>query len=228
MEFKGHQKSSFIDYPDKISTVLFTGGCNFRCPYCHNSELVYDKGQVIEEEYILNYLKKRRKMIDAVCISGGEATLHQGLEEFIKKAKGLGYLIKLDTNGTKPEVLKRLIEKNLLDYIAMDIKAPFNKYEKVINSNVNIESIKESIDIIMKSDIDNEYRTTVCRELLSVEDIVKIAKDIKGAKRYIIQNFRDGNSILLGEGKYTPYKREELLTMEDKIKDMFNDFKIRF
>jgi len=123
MEIRGHQKSSFIDYPNKIATVFFTGGCNFRCGYCHNSTLVRNEDEVINEEYIFQYLEKRKKLIDAVCISGGEATLHSGLYDFIKQVKAMGYLVKLDTNGTNSAMVKKLLDEGLLDYIAMDIKA---------------------------------------------------------------------------------------------------------
>ncbi|RKD31247.1 anaerobic ribonucleoside-triphosphate reductase activating protein [Thermohalobacter berrensis] len=227
MYFKGHQKSSFIDYPDKISTVLFTGGCNFKCPYCHNSDLVYNKGEKIEAEYIFSFLEKRKKFIDAVCISGGEATLNKGLYDFVKELKDKGFLVKLDTNGTNPRLLKSFIKDKLLDYIAMDIKAPFNKYNKVTGVMVEINKIKESISLIRESDIDYEFRTTVCKELITEDDIINIAEELKGSKRYIIQNFRDGDTILAGKGRLTPYKKEELKDIERKIKDNFIEFKVR-
>lgn len=228
MEIKGHQKTSFIDYPDKISTVVFTGGCNFRCPYCHNSQLVNNKGEIIEEEYIFEFLKNRKRMVDGVCISGGEATLQKDIYDFALKVKELGYMVKLDTNGTNPQTLKKLIDNGLLDYIAMDIKAPFDKYSNVTNTNVDIDTIRLSIDIIKSSSIDYEFRTTVCKELLTPEDIFSIAKDLEGTKRYIIQNFRDAGTILAGKGKFTSYKREELNDIGKSIQNMFSNFKIRF
>ncbi|MFA5523463.1 MAG: anaerobic ribonucleoside-triphosphate reductase activating protein [Tissierellales bacterium] len=227
MEFRGHQKSSFIDYPDKICTVLFTGGCNFRCDYCHNSDLVYNKGEVIPESFVFDYLDKRKKMLDAICISGGEPTLHDGLYDFIKKVKARGYLVKLDTNGTAPDVLNKLISDELVDYIAMDIKAPIDKYSKVMNSNINIEKIIESINIIKSSDIDYEFRTTICRELLTQDDILKIAEYLKGSKRYYLQNFKDGETILGGQNKLNSFSRERLIEIEAQIKHYFEIFKIR-
>lgn len=227
MEFKGHQKSSFIDYPDKICTVFFTGGCNFRCPYCHNSNLVYNEGEYIAEEFALEYLDKRANFLDAVCISGGEPTLHKGLYDFIKKAKDKGYLVKLDTNGTNPKVLKRLIDDNLVDYIAMDIKAPLPKYYEVVNTNVDINSILESISLIKSSCTDYEFRTTVCKELLTYEDIIEIGEYLKGSNRYYIQNFKDGDTILGGQKKFSSYDLDTLKKIEERLKGYFQIFKIR-
>lgn len=227
MEFKGHQKSSFIDYPDKICTVLFTGGCNFRCSYCHNSDLVYNKGETITEDFIFDYLEKRKKMLDAVCISGGEPTLHDELYDFIKKVKAKGYLVKLDTNGTNPDILNKLIADGLLDYVAMDIKAPMSKYNIVANTNIDIEKIIRSINIIKDSDIDYEFRTTICRELLNEEDILEIAEYLKGSKRYYMQSFRDGDTVLGGENKFTPFSRESLRKIKEQIESYFGIFKIR-
>lgn len=227
MEFKGHQKSSFIDYPDKICTVFFTGGCNFRCHYCHNSDLVYDNGKTITEDFVFDYLNKRKKMLDAVCISGGEPTLHEGLYDFITKIKAKDYLVKLDTNGTNPKMLKKLITNRLVDYVAMDIKAPIDKYNNITNTNVNIEKIITSVNILKDSDIDYEFRTTVCRELLTKEDILKIAEYLKGSKRYYLQNFKDGITVLGGENKFTPFSRNTLREIEEQIKHYFGIFKIR-
>lgn len=227
MKVKGFQKSSFIDYPDKIAAVVFTGGCNFRCPYCHNRELVYNMGENIDEEELFSELEKRKKYLDGVCITGGEPTLQQGLDEFILKLKGMGYLIKLDTNGTSPKVLKSLLERNLLDYIAMDIKAPIQSYRSVAIEKVDIEAIDESIELIRESGVDYEFRTTICKELLSTADILKIAKRIKGSMKYTLQNYRDSGNILSGES-YTPYKKEELELLIEEIKGYFGKFHIRY
>lgn len=227
MEFKGHQKSSFIDYPDKISTVFFTGGCNFRCSYCHNSDLVYNKGEKITEDFIFDYLEKRKKVLDAVCISGGEPTLHDGLYDFIEKVKAKGYLVKLDTNGTSPYTLNKLVADELVDYVAMDIKAPIDKYNTVANADFAIERVIESIDILKNSYIDYEFRTTICRELLTKEDILKIAEYLKGSRRYYLQNFRDGDTVLGGENKFTPYSKKMLIEIKKQIKNYFGVFKIR-
>ena len=142
MIFKGHQKTSFIDYPNKISTVFFTGGCNFRCPYCHNSHVVKGEGQSINEEEVFSFLEKRKKFIDAVCLCGGEPTLHEELYDFVKRLKERGFLIKLDTNGINTNLIKILLDEKLLDYIAMDIKAPLHKYEYITKTKIDIESIQ--------------------------------------------------------------------------------------
>lgn len=227
MNIIGHEKSSFIDYPDKICTVFFTGGCNFRCPYCHNSSIVRNEGVPIDEDYIFRYLENRKKFLDGVCISGGEPTLHEDLCDFINKIKGRGFLVKLDTNGTNFEMLKELIDKKSLDYIAMDIKAPLDKYEFVTKTKVDIDSIKSSIDIIKASNVDYEFRTTVCKELLSKEDILEIAEYLKGSKKYAIQNFRDGETVLAGKKQFNPYDIKTLKEIDKKIKSYFATFMIR-
>lgn len=227
MNFKGFEKLSFIDYPEKICTVLFTGGCNFRCPYCHNSPLIYNQGETITECFVFDYLEKRKKILDAVCISGGEPTLHNTLYSFIQKIKEKGFLVKLDTNGTHPEILKKLIKENLVDYIAMDIKAPFDKYPIVTRKKISIHAIKESIDLLQQSSIDYEFRTTLCKELLTQEDILKIAEYLKGSKRYFLQNFKDGSTILDGQNKFQPFSKKELKIIEEQIKGYFPLFKIR-
>jgi pyruvate formate lyase activating enzyme len=227
LNIKGFQKSSFIDYPDKIAAVVFTGGCNFRCPYCHNKELVYNIGENIDEREIIGELQRRKKYLDGVCITGGEPTLQTGIRDFIVRIKRLGYLVKLDTNGTSPEVLKLLIGEGLLDYIAMDIKAPLQNYRSVTVDRVDIEKIKESIEIIKCSGVDYEFRTTICKELLSAGDILKIAKSLKGSMKYTLQNYRESGNILSGE-KYTPYKREELELLIEEIKSYFDKFHIRY
>ncbi|MGC8971837.1 MAG: anaerobic ribonucleoside-triphosphate reductase activating protein, partial [bacterium] len=160
----GLQKFSLIDYPGKISAVIFTKGCNFRCPYCHNPELViFDGKDLIEEDYIFSFLREKRGKLDGVVLTGGEPTLQSDLINFLKEIKGLGFFTKLDTNGSNPEVIERLLEEKILDYIAMDIKANLEKYNDVTHSNVDIEKIKKSIDIIMHSGIDYEFRTTIVR-----------------------------------------------------------------
>ena len=227
MKVIGIEKSSFIDYPGKICTVYFTPGCNFRCAYCHNSPAVMGKGELIKEEEILLYLEKRKKFVDAVCISGGEPTLQQGLDLFIKKLKSKGFFVKLDTNGTNPDILQKLLDKKLIDYVAMDIKGPLYKYSLLAGIEVAVEPIKESINIIKNFNIDYEFRTTICKELLSPNDIRDIANLLKGSKAYYLQNFKDGDTILAGKGKFTPYNMKELKLIEKEIKDYFVKFDIR-
>jgi pyruvate formate lyase activating enzyme len=227
MNIIGQEKASFIDYPDKISIVYFCSNCNMLCKYCHNYHLVKGEGRSIDHDEIFSFLKKRKKFVDAVCISGGEPTLHEGLYDFAKRVKDTGYLVKLDTNGTNPQMVKKLIDEKIVDYVAMDIKAPFHKYEIVTGTKVKMEAIKESIELLRNSDIDYEFRTTICKELLTKEDILEIAKYLKGSKRYSIQNFRDGETVLVGENKLHPYVMEKLEEIEKEIKGYFEIFKVR-
>jgi len=163
----GFQKFSLLDYPDKISAIIFTQGCNFRCSYCHNNQLL-DKepsASTINPQEIWDFLNKRWKQIDAVVITGGEPTIQPDLIEFMQKIKNSGFLIKLDTNGSNPEVIEEVIKLKLADYIAMDIKAPLEKYQDITNSAVDTEKIQESINIIKNSDIEYEFRTTILKTI---------------------------------------------------------------
>ena len=227
MNILGRQKSSFIDYPNKISTVYFTGGCNFKCPYCHNKDLVNSIGTKFSEDEIFSFLLKRKKFIDAVCISGGEPTLQKDLYKFISKLKSEGFFVKLDTNGYRPDVLEPLIKDKMIDYIAMDIKGPLYAYEKITGVKIDVDLIKKSIEIIKSSNIDYEFRTTICRELITTTDILEIAKMIKGSKSYSLQNFRDGDTVLCGKNRLTPYDKEELAELEAILNDYFELFRIK-
>ena len=191
----GLEKMSLVDFDGHICATIFLASCNFRCPFCHNSSLVIDADKLApyDEDEIFSYLEKRKGMLDAVCITGGEPTLNPNLEEIIDKIKALGYLIKLDSNGTKPEILKRLIENKKVDYIAMDIKAGETNYLKVagIVNNKLFEKVKESIDLLINSNINYEFRTTLVRELHNEADIYEIGELIKGANKFYFQRFTD-------------------------------------
>ncbi|MBN2851411.1 MAG: anaerobic ribonucleoside-triphosphate reductase activating protein [Clostridia bacterium] len=191
MIIAGIQKNSFIDFRGKVATVVFTPLCNFDCFYCHNSQLLkmnHKNCEYIDEEEFFSYLNKRHGLIDGIVISGGEPTLQPDLEEFIKKIKEMGYAVKLDTNGYEPDILENLINKKLLDYVAMDIKAPFDQYEEIINRKIDFNVLKKSIAILMNSDIEYEFRTTVI-PTFTLEDIEAMAKEIKGALYYVLQQF---------------------------------------
>jgi len=216
MVIGGIQRFSLIDYPGKISAIIFTRGCNFRCPYCHNPELVDPNRYVdaLEEEQLWEFLQRRQHKLDAVVITGGEPTLHDGLELFIEKIKTMGFLVKLDTNGSNPRVLKNLLSENLLDYVAMDIKAPLEKYSEVARIPVAVENIEESIMLIRESHVSHEFRTTIAKNILSEEDVVIIAKMLQGEKLYILQicvptKVLDPHFL----GEFVPYTREELQNM---------------
>lgn len=186
----GFQKSSLIDYPEKISAVVFTQGCNFKCPYCHNPELIIaNSKQQIANSQIIDFLKSRVEKLDGVVITGGEPTLHKGLPDFVKQVKDMGFYIKLDTNGTNPQMLKDLIENKLIDYVAMDIKAPIENYQQIVCSKVDTDNIIKSIELLKTSGIDYEFRTTVVNSQLSIDDFKQIGEMIKGAKKYYLQRF---------------------------------------
>ena len=176
----GFQKLSLIDFPEKISCIVFTVGCNFRCPFCYNLELVLPSKipsqPTISEKEIFDFLKKRKGKIDGVVITGGEPTLHPDLEEFVKKIKELGFLVKLDTNGYNPDVIYRLVKKNLLDYVAMDIKAPKEKYEFFSGIKLDLERIQASVDFLKKNYIDYEFRTTLAPGLTKKDILEKMPK----------------------------------------------------
>lgn len=216
MKIGGIQKLSLADYPGKTCAVLFTIGCNMCCGYCHNPELVipdkYIDNMPLEDIY--NFLDSRANKLDAIAVTGGEPTLHKDLPEFIAHIKSLGYLVKLDSNGTNPEVIRHLIDKKLIDYIAMDIKGPLEKYSEITNRPVNTDAIKQSIDLIMKSGVDYELRTTIVSGQLDFTDFEKIGKMIKGAKRYAIQKFVSGKTNNPAFAKRSAYSDEDM----EKIK----------
>ena len=222
MRIGGFQKFSLIDYPGKICAIVFTQGCNFRCPYCHNPELVKPSlfGKTIPEEEIFSFLEKRKGKLDAVEITGGEPTLQKDLVDFIRRIKEIGYLVKLDTNGSNPEILLEIINHSLVDYIAMDIKAPLEKYKEVIHSVISPEKIKRSIRMIMNSDIRYEFRTTVVKSQLSKEDIINIGKLIEGAELYILQKFIPSKTLdpnFLNEKTYSDGEFKELKKDLEKL-----------
>lgn len=225
----GLQKFSLIDYPDKICAIIFTQGCNFRCPYCHNPELIGPQNfqSLIPEQEILSFLKKRKGKLDAVEVTGGEPTLQPDLLEFLKKLKKLGYLIKLDSNGSNPEVLKKVIQLKIVDYLALDIKAPLEKYRKIVNVDVQTDEIKKSIKLIMDSGLDYEFRTTIVQSQLNPNDLVNIGKLLKGAKRYVLQRFIPSKTLDKKFLEEKSYSDEELVDLKDKIKDYVGECLLR-
>lgn len=202
-DFVGMEKLSLVDYDSKIVCTLFSSGCNFNCAFCHNSPLVIKNTDgAIPFKEIIDYLKSRKNMLDGVCITGGEPTLMDDLKEKIIQIKSLGILVKLDTNGTNPHLLKELIEAKLVDYVAMDIKTSLKEYHKICRVNfVDIDAIKESINILMTSGIDYEFRTTLIDEYHNYENIKAIGILIKGSKKYFLQKYiyRETCPILLHE-----------------------------
>lgn len=195
----GLQKTSLIDYPGKICAVVFTRGCNFSCPFCHNPELVRIETAPpeISWDFIGQFLSSRKKILDGVTITGGEPTIHSDLPEFIDQIKDLGLAVKLDTNGANQEMLVQLINNKKIDYIAMDIKAPIDRYREVVRADIDTRDILSSISLIMASNIGYEFRSTILPRLHGKKDLVEMSKLIKGAKNYYLQNFRGRNCQLL-------------------------------
>lgn len=235
MKFKGFNKSSLIEYPKRIVTVVFTGGCNFLCPFCHNKDLVLnpDKIEDIDEKDILDHMEKRRVWIDGIAITGGEPTLHKELPDFIKKIKDKDFLVELETNGTNPDMVEELIKDKLIDYFAMDIKSPLDedKYFKAVgeigDKKKMLENIRKTINIIQQSGVDYEFRTTFVPGLLTKEDIYIIARQLKGSKRYVIQKFLPNTTV------NPEYKKKDILAptffeeFREKLKDYFDEVIIK-
>ena len=196
MEILGIEKMSMVDYQDKICATIFTGGCNFRCPFCHNSGIVEKEYQAIDEREILAYLTERKKLLDAVVISGGEPTLQKDLCEFAKDVKNLGYLVKLDTNGTNPFMLERLLKEKLIDYAAIDIKNDYEHYSLVAGvKNAAVENIKKSLELLKSYKVPYELRTTLIKEFHSKTNMEKMAKDLKGEHLLYLQKFKISDGV---------------------------------
>lgn len=225
MNIAGVQKVTLLDYPGKVACEIFTQGCNFECPFCQNSSLIpiTNTGEFSEEE-IFEYLNLRKNILDGVVITGGEPTVQKDLKSFIKKIKDLGLLVKLDTNGGNPKVLQELIDEELVDYVAMDIKNIFNKYNITSGKKINLDNIKKSIEILKASKIDYEFRTTIIKEMHSLDDIISICKLVGNAK-YYLQNFEDSENVL--NHSLHGFSREELLFIDKYLKDLFPNVEIR-
>ncbi len=217
MHIKGWIKSTLLDYPARVATSLFCGGCNFCCPNCHNRDLVLSPHTLpaIPTVEVLAFLEKRRGLLDGVVISGGEPTLQPDLAEFCRQVREMGYLVKLDTNGYRPDVLEALLDERLLDYVAMDIKAPADKYTLLSGVKVDTRRIQRSIDRLMGGEVDYEFRTTVVPGLLVVQDIEAIARWVSAARRYFLQQFVPHNTIDPSLDEATPYLPDQLEAMAD-------------
>ncbi len=199
MKIYGLQKTTLVDYPGHVATTLFTGGCNFRCPYCHNGDLVIglDDIEPYALEDIFSHLQKRKGVLDGVVISGGEPTLQTDLPDFIRQIKELGYLVKLDTNGTNPAMLRSLVEEGLVDYVAMDIKHSRAKYASISHAaDDSLESIAASVDYLKEGHVDYEFRTTLCKELHKETDMTAIGLWLMGAKAYYLQPYKESEQVI--------------------------------
>lgn len=200
MLIHGFNKTTLLDYPGIVACTLFTGACNFRCPFCQNADLVLNPASqpVIPEEEILAHLSKRKGITRGVCITGGEPTINGDLEEFIEKLKSMDLKIKLDTNGYRPEVTGKLFKRGLVDYVAMDIKSSFTRYSEAAGTDIDIERIRESIAVIMSEAPDYEFRTTVVKELHDMDVFEEISVMLKGAEKYYLQAFVDSERVISG------------------------------
>ncbi len=212
-------KFTLIDFPGRIAAIIFTQGCNFRCPFCHNPELVLPEKfeKSIPEEEVVDFLKRRKKFLDGVEFTGGEPTLQNDLPEFAKKVKAMGYKIKLDTNGTNPEMLKNLFSQNLIDYVAMDVKSSLEKYDEIAGVSVEKEKIAQSIRMIKELASDYEFRTTVINGFHDAREIDAIGVLIENAKRYFIQKPHFDKTVKEGFSR-SKFTQEELEKFCDVIK----------
>ena len=227
MKICGLNKTTLLDYPGCVSATIFVGGCNFRCPFCHNGDLVLcsDELPKYREEEIFSFLEKRRNVLEGVCVTGGEPTLYNELPEFIKKIKALGYKVKLDTNGSNPKMLKELVREKLVDYVAMDIKAPAYNYDKVCGVLVNIEKIKESVDFLKEKIVLYEFRTTVVDKLHCKEDIIEIGKWLVGAENYYLQNYQETDKNL--SHGFSSMDEAKLMELKEELKNYVENVKVR-
>lgn len=225
MEISGFEKLTLTDYPGCIASIVFTQGCNFKCPFCHNSDLLKFKDGLYSETEILHYLNKRKNMLDGVVITGGEPTMQKDLISFLEKIKKLGLKIKLDTNGARPEVLKQLIELKLIDYIAMDIKSERNNYALVSGGCVNLKKVNESVNLIKKSGIEFEFRTTIIKNFHNFNAISKICEYLGNDVKYYLQNFEDNSNVL--NKNLESFSKNELIELLNKLKERFPNVIIR-
>ena len=196
MTIKGLQKLTLLDYPGTLAAIVFAGGCNFRCPFCHNGTLVVGNEGDIDIEELFSFLDSRKTKLGGVVISGGEPTLYPDLPDFIRRIRSLGYKVKLDTNGTNPEMIKALVGEGLVDYVAMDIKNSPEAYEKTAGAKVDMEKIRESASFLLSGGVEYEFRTTIVRQLHTHEDMKKIGEWIKGAKRYFLQSYKHTDGVI--------------------------------
>lgn len=227
MVLKGLQKTTLLDFPTKVACTVFTGGCNFRCPFCHNGTLVSDPKQfpTIETAEFLSFLDKRQGILDGVCITGGEPLLNKDIADFMNEIKSRGFAVKLDTNGSFPEMLESLIDEGLVDYVAMDIKSSREKYHLLAGTDNYNSQIEKSVELLMSGKVDYEFRTTVVRELHELSDFEDIGKWIAGANKYFLQLFKDSGDTL--EGGFSAYSEDDMKAALEIVKKYIPAAEIR-
>lgn len=225
MVIAGLQKTTLLDYPGKVACTVFLAGCNFRCPFCQNWEIITGKGEDISREELFDFLGKRRGILDGVCVTGGEPLINADIGDFISEIKELGYFVKLDTNGSFPEKLKALVDKKLVDTVAMDVKNCPSRYAATAGCPVDLDKINESISYLISGAADYELRTTVVDELHDGKGMLELAQWIKGAKRYYLQNFKDSDAVRYGN--LSPCSDEKLNSFIDVMRPLIPSAKIR-
>lgn len=228
MQIAGLQKTTLLDYPGHVAATIFLSGCNFRCPFCHNMNIVlpFSDGPMISKEELMTFLNKRKEILDGVCITGGEPTLHSDLEELIRRIKELGLRVKLDTNGTKPEVVAHLLDEHLLDYVAMDIKGSRGIFEMITGAPVScFDKVIETIRLLINSEVAYEFRTTIIEEYHTMDEIRKIGELISGAKHYYLQSFVDSEYV--PDHTLHACNKEKLIEMKEYLSTYIDDVEIR-
>lgn len=228
MKLGGLQETSLLDYPGKIAAIVWTVGCNFRCPFCYNRQLVFGETELVPLEKIDKLLEKRKGKLDAVSITGGEPLLHKDISDFMRSIKEKGYLVKVDTNGTFPDHLKQLLDENLIDYVSMDVKATKENYDMVAGVPVDVDAIDRSIHIIQEQAPTYEFKTTVVPTFHTKADIVQIAHWLQGSKQYFLQQFKVDSPLVSDELlSVKPYDNAVLLDMCEEIRPFFKECSIR-
>lgn len=227
MKIEALQKLTLLDFPGKMAATIFTYGCNLRCPFCHNAGLVTEESEsTLTAEEVLSFLSKRQGMLEGVCVTGGEPLLQPDIEDFLRKIKDMGYLIKLDTNGTFPKKLKDLVRKNLVDYVAMDVKNCRDKYALTSGKTMmNLSDIDESIRFLLSGEVESEFRTTVVKNFHSLEDLISLTDWISGCDRYFLQQFVDSGNLI--DSSLEGYEEQEFLNIYKQVKRKLPVTKIR-
>ncbi len=217
MNIQGFQKMTLLDFPGAVACTVFTGGCNLRCPFCHNADLVRTPTMFVNMlPQVMEYLEKRQGLIDGVCVTGGEPLLQPDLQDFLKTVKEMGYRIKLDTNGSLPDKLSRILKTGLVDYVAMDVKSSLTGYPIAIGGETDVALFEESIHLLRNSNIEHEFRTTVVKGIHTPRDIEDIAKLLAGEQRFFLQTFKDSGNLL--EGGYEAFSHAEMAAMLKTVK----------
>lgn len=230
MKVTGIQKLTLLDYPGVVACTVFTAGCNFRCPFCHNAMLVLPEqidNECLTDDEVFGFLKKRRGVLDGVAVTGGEPLLHADMPEFLARVKELGYKIKLDTNGSNPELLSEIVKNKLVDRVAMDIKNAPEEYARTIGlKSFDIAPVERSKEMLLRGDIDYEFRTTVVKGIHTKESLIGAAKWIKGAREYYLQQFKDSGNLILPDG-LSAYDEKQMHALADAVRDYVPTVEVR-